>query len=92
MSRCALSQRTNRTLYFSSLFILLQTITEDSDDLTKSFTSGVSCIQVNSGAGKWQAFTEVNFQGAQADLSPGQSYPTLADMKIGGPVKSIRKE
>lgn len=89
MSRCVTSQRTNPNLYSSSYLSYCQTIDKDTVDLTQTFPGGVSCIQVH--GGNWQGFTKVSYEGAQADLTEGQLYNTIADMSIGQPVKSIRK-
>ena len=89
MSRCVTSQRTNPNLYSSSYLSYCQTIDTDTPDLTQIFPGGVSCIQVL--GGNWQGFTKVSYQGAQADLTEGQLYNSLAEMSIGQTVKSIRK-
>lgn len=42
--------------------------------------------------GTWQAFTNVNYKGPQANLNEGQLYKTPGEMGLGAPVKSMKKQ
>ncbi|XP_073252314.1 development-specific protein S-like isoform X1 [Porites lutea] len=64
--------------------------TTDKSDLTNIFPKGVTSIILEEKAPKWQAFTQVGYNGAHVILNPGRRYSSLVVMGLENPVMSLR--
>ncbi|PFX13393.1 hypothetical protein AWC38_SpisGene22525 [Stylophora pistillata] len=69
------------------------TLTAASPDLATvpiNLPKGASSVKVGSQQSSWRVFTEINFEGASAILSPGRDYGNLEDIGLASPIKSMR--
>ena len=47
-------------------------------------------MKIGASAGKWNVYSERNYQGPSNTLYPGKDYATIQSMELAAPVFSIR--
>ena len=59
--------------------------------MTQTLKDGASSVKPTDKTTKWKVYTEPNFDGKHTILEAGTHYPSVKEMDLDSPVKSIQK-